>query len=189
MAAVRAGNVYALGYARFRDAEFTGTYYTTTQYTPSALEVIRAKFASYVTACGHDVGPGSVKWTTRELEAGATPGEREFDWHHTVPGPWGPRVLAVDVAVRVLAPVRSYPRCGDWLCHVDVDWADVDPVGEPAVYAGVAAEQALVEQLLGTSSALVMHDLIGEALAGRRRQAEGMPLWTTDIRPPAPARM
>lgn len=82
------------------------------------------------------------------------------------------------------------PRCGNWLCCDDADRANADPVDEPAVYAGVSAEQHFVRQLLGPAAMLMMpRDLFGEMLADRRQQADGKPLWTIDVRPRAPERM
>jgi hypothetical protein len=45
-------------------------------------------------------------------------------------------------------------------------------VDEPAVYAGVSAEQRFGQQLPGQAAMLMMpRDLFGEMLAGRRQQA------------------
>jgi hypothetical protein len=70
------------------------------------------------------------------------------------------------------------------------DLADVDPVDEPAVYADLAAEQRYVHQVLGGDNAVAIPwELFGDVLVGRRRQADGKPLWTIDIRQRMPTRM
>jgi hypothetical protein len=77
--------------------------------------------------------------------------------------------MVMTTRVAVLAPVRAYPRCGNWLCCDDADRADADPVDGPAVYTGVFAEQHFVRQLLGPAAMLMMpRDLFGEMLADRR---------------------
>jgi len=63
-------------------------------------------------------------------------------------------------------------------------------VNEPTVYAGVSAEQHFGRQLLGPAAMLMMpRDQFGEMMASQRSQADGKPLWTTDIWPRASERM
>jgi hypothetical protein len=63
-------------------------------------------------------------------------------------------------------------------------------VDEPAVYAGVSAEQRFGQQLPGQAAMLMMpRDLFGGMLARPAPVGDGKPLWTIDVRPRAPGRM
>jgi hypothetical protein len=186
--------VYELGHASFRDVEFTGIYYTTTDHLRSALGFAREGFARYLAGCGHDIGPGSVQVTYGPPEEPLTAAERKWVWNVEMPGLWGPKARVITASARVMAPVRSYPRCGNWMCTDDGDWAEADPVDEPAVYAGVAAEGRYVDRVLSGDAYSHMPlelraDMLTDMLASRRGQAGGRPLWTADIRPRAPVRM
>ncbi len=140
--------IFGLGYASFRPAEFSGTYYTTSGCQGTAWRAVTQMFTRNLAACGHDLGPEAVRIDARYLSAGddcLTDGGSETSstgW----PGPPGRgalKVMVMTTSVAVLALVRAYPRCGNWVCCGDADRTDADPVDEPAVYAGVSAEQHL----------------------------------------------
>ena len=180
-------------YARYRAAEFTGTYYTTTDYSWWAVDhEVPRLFARYLDGCGLDATPAAVTVKAERLEpdtTGLTAGERRFAGDNSIGRyiRWAVRLTARAILIVRLLP---YPACGDWLCLDDADWTEADPVDEPAVYAGVAAEQRRLQQLLEPARlAMMPRELIDEQIAYWRRRADGQPLWTIDVRPQPPSRM
>jgi len=134
----------------------------------------RRQLEGFVHACGHDLDPAHIRISRRPPEE-----------------PWWNWTFWAEVTVP-REPVR-YPReCGDWRCPDPAHWAQANPVDEPAVFAGAVTEKRYVDRLQsvtglppgwGTWSPPGVPDLLDEALAGRRGQADGKPLWTIDVRP------
>lgn len=146
-------------------ADITLSYRATHGYAWAADEWVRRSAVRHAFACGHEIDPALTKVRSARL------GPHLLD-------DWG-----FEVTVSAPREPVRYPVCGDWLCPDDADWAHADPVDEPAVFAGAVTEKRYVDNLLGTGIVYFPADLFREALAGRRRQAKGAPLWTIDVRP------
>ena len=179
--------------ARYRAAEFTGTYYTTTDYSWWAVDQeVPRLFASYLDGCGLDASPAAVTVKAERLEpdtTGLTAGERRFAGHNSI-GRYIRRAVRLTARAVLIVRLLPYPACGNWLCVDDADWAEANPVSEPAVFAGGAAERRRLDVLFDhTRLAVIPRELIDEQIAYWRRRADGQPLWTIDIRPQSPGRI
>lgn len=144
--------------------------FATGGYQYLAEGVIRARAVAYARAHGHEASPGDVKVTLVPPPEGH---------------PWALGEWAVKADIAVPREPAPYPSCGDWWCGDEDHVAEADPVDEPAVFAGVVAERRYVDRIAGDDRWLAMmsRDLFADAVASRRRQAGGKPLWTIDVRP------
>lgn len=144
-----------------------------------ADDFARRRLASYLAARGHDADASDMKITR-------TPPVGKPAWLNN----W---IYRADIAVP-REPVRYPAECGDWLCHDPDHYALADPVDDAAVFAGVMAEKRYIGPRLENGGGYWMPDGYGcyvrympdefrDGITHRRRQADGKPLWTIDIRP------
>jgi len=136
------------------------------EYTGTGEVVVPQRLARFVQAYGHELDEKDIKVTRRRPDV-----------------PWEFWVYLAEVSVP-REPVRYPAGCGDWRCGDREDWAEADPVDEPAVFAGAVTEKRFTESCAAALGfGWIPPDLLAEQLAYRRRQADGAPLWTIDIRP------
>jgi hypothetical protein len=135
----------------------------------------QAQLSRYIRASGHEGLNGKYVQVTIYRDPDRVP-----------PGVGAPRfsppfqVAAHATASVPRVPLR-YPMCGDWACYDEFDWDEADPATQPDVYAGVAAEKRFLKGFEHPGGWYM--GLWDEALARRREQASGRPLWTIDLRP------
>jgi hypothetical protein len=149
--------------------DFTAVVEVSYAYSGWAEQEARKMAVRRALDCGHEIDPALtwIRYPRRKRSAFAS------------------EELTITVSAP-REPVRYPAACGDWLCPDDAHWADADPVDEPAVFAGAAVEKRYADELRSRHREwlwLVQPDMFRDAMTSRRRQAEGKPLWTIDVRP------